>query len=136
MKTTNADTWFSRYIRLRDAWESNGILVNQCATSQRLKVLPCKDLQCGHFMSRRHMSTRFHEHNAMPQSVYENKYKYGNPLKMARVLDKKFGEGTAENMEVLSRQVSKVDEKLVAEFYKDKVNALLTERGWTKLKWW
>lgn len=136
MKTTKADTWFSRWIRLRDAWESNGVLVNKCATSYRLKVLPCKDLQCGHFVSRRHMSTRFHEQNAMPQSVYENKYKYGNPRKMASVLDKKFGDGTADHIEWLSRQVSKVDIDAVADYYRQKVNDLLKQRGWERYKWW
>ena len=44
--------------------ESNGVLVNKCATSDKLKVLPCKDLECGHFISRRHMSAHIHLHTA------------------------------------------------------------------------
>ena len=136
MKTSNADTWFSRYIRLRDAWESNGVLVNKCATSDKLKVLPCKELECGHFISRRHMSVRFDERNAMPQSTYENRWKYGNPMKMAKVIDSKFGEGTAELLETLSRTPTKVNEKLISDYYREKVNELLKAKNWTKYKWW
>ena len=36
-----------------------------------------KDLECGHFISRRHMSVRFDERNAMPQSTYENLTRIG-----------------------------------------------------------
>lgn len=136
MKINVADKWFSRYIRLRDAWESNGVLVNKCATFYKLKVLPCKELECGHYMSRRHMSTRYSEMNAMPQCTYENRYKSGNPVAMARAIDKKFGKGTAERIEILSRQPAKIDTKLMATYYRELVNNLLKQNGWDHLKWW
>ena len=134
MKINTADTWFSRYIRLRDAQLSNGELINQCATSG--KWMLCKELECGHFVSRRHKGLRYNAMNAMPQSTYENKWKYGNPLKMAEAIDKKFGEGTSEKLQQMSREVSKVDEKLMAVYYKELTNNLLKERGWYDLRWW
>lgn len=134
MKINNADKWFSRFIRLRGAWESNGILVNRCATSG--KIQPCKELECGHYQSRIHKSTRWSELNAMPQSTYQNRWKHGNPEQMAKVLDEKFGQGTADRVKILSKQTSKVDEKLMAIYYKELVNNLLEKNGWKNLKWW
>ena len=134
MKISTADKWLSRYIRLRDAWESNGVLLNRCATSG--KIQECKQLECGHYMSRRHTSTRWSELNALPQSTYENRWKYGNPEKMAQVLDEKFGKGTADKVKIMTRQVTKVDEKLITLYYKEAVNELLKSKGWEKLKWW
>lgn len=136
MKINVADKWFSRYIRLRDAWESNGVLVNKCATSDKLKVLPCKELECGHYMSRRHMNTRYSPLNAMPQCTYENRWKHGNPENMARALDKKFGEGTAERVRLLSTKPAKVDIKLTAGYYRELVNNMIKENGWELYKWW
>lgn len=87
-------------------------------------------------MSRRHTSTRWSELNAMPQSTYENRWKYGNHEKMAQVLDEKFGKGTADKVKIMTRQVTKVDEKLITIYYKEAVNELLKSKGWQKLKWW
>ena len=72
----------------------------------------------------------------MPQSTYENRWKYGNPMKMAKVIDSKFGEGTAELLETLSRTPTKVNEKLISDYYREKVNELLKAKNWTKYKWW
>ncbi len=36
----------------------------------------------------------------------------------------------------MSREVSKVDEKLMALYYKELTNNLLKERGWYDLRWW
>ena len=82
------------------------------------------------------MSVRFDERNAVPQSTYENRWKYGNPMKMAKVIDSKFGEGTAELLETLSRTPTKVNEKLISDYYREKVNELLKAKNWTKYKWW
>lgn len=134
MKISNADKWFSRYIRLRDAWESNGVLLNKCATSG--KIQECKQLECGHYMSRIHKNTRWSELNAMPQSTYQNRWKHGNPEEMAKVLDKKFGTGTADKVKILSKQVARIDENLIALYYKTAVNELLKSKNWENLKWW
>lgn len=134
MKISNADKWFSRYIRLRDAWESNGVLLNKCATSG--KIQECKQLECGHYQSRIHKNTRWSELNAMPQSTYQNRLKHGNPEEMAKVLDNKFGYGTADKVKILSKQVARIDETLIALYYKTAVNELLKSKGWENLKWW
>jgi 5-methylcytosine-specific restriction endonuclease McrA len=54
---TKLDTVFSQYIRRKDA-------VNEIATCVTCgKKDHYKKLQCGHFMSRRHYSTRWEENN-------------------------------------------------------------------------
>ena len=57
-------------------------------------------------------------------------------MKMAKVIDSKFGEGTAELLETLSRTPTKVNEKLISDYYREKVNELLKAKNWTKYKWW
>ena len=58
------DKWFSLYIRLRGV-DDNGN--NQCCTCGTIDNW--KKLQCGHFVSRKHLATRFHEMNCFPQCV-------------------------------------------------------------------
>ena len=116
------DKVFSEYVRLRDADEFGMV---ECFTSG--KVYHWTKLHCGHFMSRRHKSTRWHELNCMPQSVSENLYNQGNNFQFALNLDKKFGVGTAEMLLNLSKEsVKHSREYLYAmiEDYTDKVNKL------------
>ena len=134
MKISKADTWFSRFIRLRDATESNGILVNKCFTCNKPKE--AKELECGHYQSRKHTSTRWSELNALPQCPYCNKWKYGEAEKMAIALDLKFGSGTAEKMRIEARNISKQNEDLIADYYRNLVNNLIKERNWKCYKWW
>ena len=67
------DKWFSLYIRLRDAMPNSGLV--KCWTCPITKNY--KDgMQCGHFMSRRHMATRYHELNQV-QCIKCNMYEQG-----------------------------------------------------------
>ena len=51
------------------------------------------------------------------------------------VIDSKFGEGTAELLETLSRTPKKVNEKIISDYYREKVNELLKAKNWAKYKW-
>lgn len=134
MTVKTADTWFSRYIRLRDAKESNGTLWVKCFTCG--KIGHPKSMDNSHFMPRIHRSTRWDEVNCEPACIRCNWTLEGNKDVYAERIDEKHGQGTAEMLRKKCRQPIKTNPKLIAEYYKDKVNALLTERGWSKLKWW
>ena len=121
------DKWFSLYIRLRDANEYGMV---QCFTSGR--VYHYKKIHAGHFISRRHMSTRWCELNVSPQSAADNLFGQGEQYKFGLALDAKYGEGTAEELQLKSRQtlkISRVEYEEKISYYKNIVNKLKKEKG-------
>lgn len=121
------DKWFSLFIRLRDA-TNEGLC--QCFTCG--KVAHYKDgMQCGHFMSRRHMATRFHELNQI-QCIKCNMFEQGMQYAFGINLDSKYGEGTAEELQFLARttiKLSRVDYEEKISYYKNLVDKLKKEKG-------
>jgi len=123
----NADKWFSIYIRLRDA-DSNGMC--RCCTSDQ--VFHWKEIHCGHFMSRRFLSTRFDERNCASQSVYSNTYLQGEQYKFGQYIDKRWGEGTAEKLTEKSRQSMKFTKQEYEEMvvkYRELAKSIANEKG-------
>jgi len=121
------DKWFSLYIRLRDANEYGMV---QCFTSGR--VYHYKKIHAGHFMSRRHLSTRWCETNVQPQSAADNLFGQGEQFKFGLNLDSKFGEGTAEELQHLARttlKISRVEYEQKISYYKSLVDKLKKEKG-------
>ena len=110
----NADKWFSIYIRVRDA-DNNGMC--RCCTSDQ--VFHWKEIHCGHFMSRRFLSTRFDERNCASQSVYSNTYLQGEQYKFGQYIDKRWGEGTAQELMDKSRQLTKYTKQDYEDMVKD-----------------
>lgn len=96
------DRVFSIFIRLRYAKKGGEV---KCFTCD--KPMHWRNSQCGHFMSRRYMSTRFHEQNCMVQCYGCNIMMSGNQYIFGLRLDEMFGTGTAEQMLTLSRQQNK-----------------------------
>jgi hypothetical protein len=116
------DAIFSTYVRLRDCSIDGIAICVTCNTSNHYKKL-----QNGHFMSRRHMSTRFEEQNCAVQCMGCNMYNQGMQYEMSKYLDKKYGEGTAEAMQLKSRQLGKIgrhDYDYMIDLYKDKVKTI------------
>lgn len=117
-----ADAIFSQYIRKRYA-DNNGIA--ECFTCG--KKDHWKSLQCGHFMSRKHYSTRWDEKNCQVQCAGCNVFRWGEQFKFGRNLDIKLGKGTADSLEQKSRQILKYNNiELIEliEHYKKKVAEL------------
>lgn len=117
-----ADRWFSKYVRKRDA-DKYGV-VKCCITGERFHW---KNLDAGHFMSRRHESTRYDEHNTGPQSRFSNRFNQGDQYLFGKYLDKRYGEGTSERMMLKSRMTcirNRYDYEQIAEEYKNKFNDL------------
>ena len=120
------DKWFSLYIRLRDADDLGFV---KCYTSGR--YYHYKNIHAGHFMSRKHLSTRWCDINVQPQSAADNLFGQGEQYKFGLSLDAKYGEGTAEDLQIKSRQIQKIsrgeyEEKI--SYYKEIVNKLKQEK--------
>ena len=113
------DKVFSQYIRRRFAVNE----IAKCVTCG--KQAHWKELQAGHFMSRKHYSTRQDETNVQVQCSGCNVFRYGEQYKFGRYLEEAYGEGTAEDLQNKSRQITKFSDiriKEMIEYY----NKLLT----------
>ena len=89
-------------------------------------------MQNGHFQSRSYLATRFDEVNCQPQCVGCNMFKQGEQYKFALALDNKYGQGTAEEIQLKTKQIVKItrieyEEKI--SYYKDAVDKLKKEKG-------
>ena len=120
------DKWFSLYIRLRDATTEG---LSQCFTCG--KIDHYKKLQCGHFQSRRHLSTRWHEWNCQVQCVKCNMFEQGEQWKFGISLNGKYGEGTSNELGFLAQQNGKkmaweLEEDIL--YYKSIVDKLKKEK--------
>ena len=121
------DKWFSLFIRLRFA-DNKGLVV--CFTSG--KQMHYKQSQCGHFISRRHLATRWDEINCQVQSVRENIFNQGNAPVFGQRLNEKYGAGTTEKLLIKSGCVAKYDTftlKLLIAEYQKKVTELRKTKG-------
>jgi hypothetical protein len=123
------DMVFSWFIRLRDS-DENGYCA--CATCGERIFWSAKGSQNGHFMSRIHQNTRFHEQNCSMQCIGCNVYKAGLAYQHGKHLDQKWGEGTADRMVELSKLSSKLtrewyEEKIL--YYRERVKELKQEKG-------
>ena len=111
------DTIFSIYIRKRYAKDN----IAECVTCGKRDHW--KNLQAGHFMSRKHYATRWDEDNVEVQCMGCNVYRYGEQYLFAKHL----GETKADALLVKSRQIQKftgADLIDLIELYTDKVNNL------------
>lgn len=115
------DKIFSIYIRRKDA-------VNEIATCFTCGAKrPYKEIHAGHFMSRRYMATRFSELNVQPQCIKCNIFDSGQQYLFAKNLDKKYGDGTANELHLKSQMLTKLSNKEILEkikYYTNLVNEL------------
>jgi hypothetical protein len=91
------DTVFSIYIRRRYAIND----IAKCVTCG--KEDNWKSLQCGHFMSRKHLSTRWNEDNCQVQCAGCNVFRYGEQYKFSLYL----GDKLSEQLHIQSKQICK-----------------------------
>lgn len=88
-----ADAEFSRYIRQRD---SDRYGMSSCITCGTKR--PWKEMQNGHFVSRRVNLLRYDEENCNSQDFSCNVMKHGDLFTYAQNLDLKYGDGTAKKL--------------------------------------
>lgn len=80
--TDDLDIIFSQLIRIKEA-DEHGMV--KCYTCEDIKHW--KHMQCGHFIPRAHMPTRFSEKNCRPQCDTCNRGKYGNLIVFSERLE-------------------------------------------------
>jgi len=116
------DSLFSQYTRLRNADHLGRVKCFTCGVEKHWK-----EQQAGHFQSRSHHSTRWDEVNVQVQCVKCNMFRQGEQYKFGMYLDQKYGEGTAEELEIRSKTIVKLnrtDYEEAIERYKQKIREL------------
>ena len=126
--TEKLDEVFSRYIRLKYC-DGNGY----CRCISCGKPHYWKDIQNGHYMSRRYFSTRWAEDNCRPQCVACNIFNQG-AIQMYRIaLIKEIGEQRVSLIEARARQetfrYSEFELSAMIQHYQKEVERIIKEKG-------
>lgn len=116
-----ADSVFSKQVRMKGAWLKDGEWWNRCYTSGY--EAPVKKLQCGHYLSRYYKAARWDFDNARPQSMMANMWMRGDPIVFRRNLIAEIGEARVLAVEKLRDAPI----KLSREYLVEKIAALHTE---------
>jgi hypothetical protein len=126
------DTYYSRYIRLRDSEDGYNCKCISCG-----KIAPIKEMQNGHY-KRRGQSlcnpTKYDERNTNAQCVYCNLRLRGNESSYAVALEEKYGFGILQELEIKSKQIFKVSAAWYIEkiaYYKKKVKEMDINNLWS-----
>ena len=98
------DKEFSIFIRNRYA--KNGMA--ECVTCGTVKEV--KQLQCGHFMSRKHYATRWDVDNCQVQCYTCNVMRYGEQYKFGLYLNANYESDKAEQLLIQSKQTLKLSD--------------------------
>ena len=96
------DKVFSLYIRLRNATPQGIIKCYTCGKLGHYK----KGMHAGHFQSRKHLATRWHEENVQVQCYRCNIHLSGNTYTFGKLLDVRVEEGTAEKLHLLATKTT------------------------------
>ena len=104
------DKVFSIYIRTKFSDEDGN---NTCYTCGKPGTI--KTMQCGHFVSRQYLATRWHENNCRIQCAGCNIWGNGKPLDFEEHLKKELGEEYVEEMKLSRHQSLKLDRHWYAE---------------------
>lgn len=96
------DDEFSIFIRTRKLEEG----LAECYTCG--KNDEWKNMQCGHFQSRKHYATRWDEKNCQVQCVGCNVYRYGEQYKFGLHLDLEYGSNTASELMAKAKETNKI----------------------------
>lgn len=90
---------FSLYIRLNESKDGIGTCIT-CGVKK-----PYKELQAGHFISRRFKATLYDEMNVHSQCFACNCFLHGNLLRYRRVMDDLYGDEAVYNMEQKAKEI-------------------------------
>lgn len=122
------DKVFSQYIRLRDS-DTNGY----CRCISCGKIHYWKEIQNGHYMSRRYLSTRFDEMNCNAQCVACNIFNQGNIQMYRQNLIKKISEKNVDYLEYKAKSItvhySAFELEQLIKYYTALVKKLSEEKG-------
>lgn len=122
------DNVFSQYIRLRDMLPNTTVF--RCISCGLIK--PITQADCGHYINRQHMSTRFSEINCNAQCRSCNRFDEGNIQGYRRGLVSKYGETKVvilESQKYETRKYTAFEYTALIAHYKSEVERMLKERG-------
>ena len=125
--TDELDKVFQFYIRLRDAMPGGYCKCISCS-----KVVPFEKIQAGHYLSRRHMSTRWCEDNVNGECSTCNIMDGDHLITYRKNLIKKIGEKKVEWIEAYAHDTRKWDDfelVLMIKDYAKKCLELSKEKG-------
>ncbi len=142
-----ADKYFSRAVRLLGLkrminkgvgpFYVEGIPVVLCATCDRMRpikhYIPANMIQCGHYMTRGKMPTRFDFKNCNPQCYICNERNKGEQALHGSFIDKVYGKDSATTLIDRSKMVMKFSNwhlLTIEEWCKGLVKELEEEIGW------
>lgn len=114
------DVVFSQYVRLSNA-DSRGFCT--CVTCGKQGHWKTGGIQAGHFISRKHYSTRWNEDNVKPQCVACNVYRAGEQYKYSLYL----GHNLADELYQKSKEITKftnVELQEMIDFYSTQLKRL------------
>ena len=100
------DAVFSKYIRWYYADYKGYVECYTCGIQK-----PVKEMQNGHFQSRRHYATRWKENNCRPQCVKCNMFEQGQQFEFGQKLISDIGEEKVNEIIQLSRTSVKMSEQ-------------------------
>jgi len=126
------DKWFSIFIRLRDAAILNQQGYVQCCSCGYVDYW--KNMDAGHWINRRHNSTRYEETNVHAQCRKCNRFDEGNASGYARFMLASYGSEHMDDLDELHYRIKqfKTGELLTLEAkYKKKAKALADKLGVT-----
>ena len=127
------DRVFSEFIRLRDSFSTQSGLYFRCISCGR--ILPYADADCGHYVNRSHMATRYDEANCPAQCRQCNRFDEGNIYSYRRALVEKMGESRVRLLESRKHDTCKLtvfEMEAMAAHYREAVKRLKEERVWRK----
>lgn len=134
-----ADTWFSRYIRIKYAYRilNDGAVLCQCIVTKNIKA--AKFMDCGHCFSRAHLALRYEEDNCRPQTRDSNRFKgEASHYVFKNNLSKEIGQDRVDEMERLKNNIFLDDNteyyQEMADKYRKLTNELIEE--FDIKKWW
>ena len=119
--------YFSRYIRWSHA-DADGLV--KCVTCSTKKHV--KEMQNGHFISRRHYSTRWLFTNCGPQCYGCNIGSQGKQYEFSKYIEKVHGKGTAQSIadrSEISRKYTEQELIILAQLYKTKVDEYINKHS-------
>ncbi len=122
------DRIFSKYIRLRDMIPETTLF--RCISCGQVK--PISQADCGHYINRSHMMTRFSEVNCNAQCKQCNRFDEGNMSGYRYGLIKKYGERQVQYLESLKTEYRKYEPfelEALCDHYNKKIAEELKKRG-------
>lgn len=124
MNKEQVDYWFSQYIRLSNRIQGT----DKCECYTCGAVFNWKEIQCGHFVKRRHLAGRWNTFNAKPQCEECNKIHDGEERIFFDNLIDEYGDEKADEISSLrykTVKLSKKDISEIGEFFKNEVMNML-----------